>query len=69
MKIKISNEDFTKVYHEHSLLKAAFLLNVSHGCVSTHAKRLGLRKRGTVSVFCSMKKNPNVIPGGLPTRE
>jgi len=67
-KIKLSYDEFYKLYHEKTTRELSSILKVSYECISSHARRLGIKKAGTVGVFCSMKKNPKVIPGGLPEK-
>jgi len=69
MKIKISDEEFKKIYYENSALKISQILGLSQKYIYCKARRLGLYKRGIEASFVSMKKNPNVIPGGLPQKE
>jgi len=65
MKIKLSNDEFLKVYKENTVKESARLLNVSSGCIEYHARRLGHWKQDRTQ---GERINPNVIPGGLPQK-
>ena len=64
-KIKISDEKFKELYEKHKIADLMRMFGTSATPIYSKAKKLGL---SAYVPFVSMKKNPNVIPGGLLER-
>lgn len=59
-KIKISEQEFRELYKNKKIREMANILGVKAGAIYVQAKKYKLSKVG------QEKRNPDIIPGGLP---
>ena len=59
-KLKITDEEFTRLYRDHSVTELAEKYGVCNATITYQAKKLGLFKDGKNMVAVE------IIPGGLP---
>lgn len=59
-KIKISEQEFRELYKNKKIREMAVMFGVKEGAIYVQATKYGLSK------IDREKRNPDIIPGGLP---